>query len=299
MSFWDSVRNLFNPKPKEYQPPTDVPVDQFPENNTGVIEGKRDTDFVAGKAGDSASKIPYEIVLPSGDWRQFVPVGEQQFFPNFDTMACVSYSNNNSAELQLKQSTGLEFNFSDRALSVLSETTKQGNYLYKVADVGRNIGRFLESDYPDDNPIPTSWDDYNKPLTPDLMKKAFRFNEAYQWVGTDKATLQKYLKQAPIQIIVNNGTHAVCLVYVDDSGYWYYDSYKEFLKKTTIAPSSALQIIVKPMTQFVHRKGTSEYGFYVPSPDIAAIKARGEQLGYPIVDSKGVVAWNKAKDIII
>ncbi len=304
MNISDFFKNLFSKPARDYSK-MDVPVNSFPENNQGIIPGPQQ---LLGNYGAADQKIPYQINLPSGDWRDFVPIGEQQYYnpltyspavnaPVFDTMACTDYSNNNLAEVALKQATGLEFNFSDRALSVLSETTKNGNYLSKVADVGRNIGRILESDYPDGGA--TSWDDYNKPLPPDLLKKAFRFNEQYQWVKTDKATLQYYLKQSPIQIIINNQTHAVCLVHVDDSGFWYYDSYPPYLKKMTVLPDYALQIIVKPMTQFVKKKGTGEFGFYVPAPDVSALKARGEQLGYPIVDAAGNVAWDKAKEFTL
>lgn len=294
--------NFFSGKPT-FVVPKDVPTDQFPENNTGIIEGKQDGDYdvVAGN-----SPIPYQIVLPSGDWRPFMVKGEWQFYQPmqysppvrvnaFDTMACTDYSNNNCAEIALKQNTGLEFNFSDRALSVLSGTTKQGNYLSKVADVGRNVGRILESDYSDDGAV--NWEDYNKPLSADLLKRAYRFNEAYQWVATDKASMQYHLKQAPIQIIINNATHAVCCVFVDENGWWYMDSYDPFLKRTTVQPTSALQLIIKPITQFVHVAGTGEYGFYVGAPSVEDLRNKGMLLGMPVVQDDGSIPFAKAREI--
>ena len=275
----------------------EIPTNDFPNVNTGIAPGQqqRDEDYHQLAAG--ASPIKYEVVLPNGDWRDFVPNGEKQSFQNFDSMSCVSYSNNNSAEIQLKQATGLDFNFSDRALSVLGKTTPQGAFLSVVADVGRNIGRILESDYPDDGA--TSWDDFEKPLSDDILKKAFRFNEAYQWIPTDLDSLRYYLKQSPIQIIINYNTHAVCLVYADESGFYYFDSYPPYLKKTTVQPNYALQIIVKPITQFVKKKGTGEYGFYAGGVDLADLANIGARLGYPIIKPDGTAPWDKAKEIII
>lgn len=276
--------------------PANVTTDQFPGKNTGVIDGKQPNDF---DVAAGTSTIPYEIVLPNGDWRPYLVVGEQQWFPTFDTMACTDYSNNNCAEIQLKQSTGLEFNFSDRALSVLSGTTLEGNLCSKVADVGRNVGRILESDYPDDQGNPQTWQDYNAPLPAGLLQKAYRFNEQYQWVATDKASMQYHLKQAPIQIIIDNQTHAVCCVFVDDTGWWYFDSYSPWLKKTTVEPTAALQIIVKPITQFVHLTGTGQYGFLAWAPTQDDLKNKGMQLGMPVVQTDGSIPWAKAKEITI
>lgn len=297
MNIWDTIKNLFNPGPKTYTPPDNVPVDSFPKVNSGVIEGKRDSDFVAGKAGDSASPIPYQIVLPSGDWRPYLVIGEKQWYPTFDSMGCTGYSDNNTAEIQLKQSTGLEFNFSDEAINFLAGCTQQGNYLYKPADVARKQGRILQKDWTILNPA--TWQDLQKPIPPEILAKAIFFNEAYQWVATDKASMQVHLKQAPVQIIINNGTHAVCCVFVDDSGWWYMDSYDPYLKKTTVQPSSGLQIVVKPMTQFVHLTGTQTYGFLVPAIDPPSLIARGNDLGMPIAKADGSVDFTKAKEITV
>ncbi len=278
-----------------------VPIDSKPDKNTGILVGEqqRPTDYI--HLPGAVPAVPYEIRQPDGDWRPFQVRGEQQSFRPpapalpFDTFNCTGYSNNNSAEVQLKQQTGVEYDFSDRALSVLAECTKQGNYLYKPADVGRNIGRILEQDYPDDGA--TSWEDYNKPLPAELMQKVFRFNEAYIWVPTDRASLKYHLKQAPLQCIVYNNTHAILLVYVDDNYYWYFDSYAPFLKRTTEAPSYALKIVVKPITQFVKQKGTNEFGFYAGGVNLADLKNTGQRLGYPIIRDDGSVPWDKAREI--
>jgi len=278
---FDWLKNLFK---KEYKEPSYVPLNSFPQINTGVLDGKQDTDYIAG-----ASPIPYEVVLPSGDWRPFMVIGERQNYQTFDSMGCTGYSNNNSAEIQLKQSTGFEYNFSDEALNYLAGCTPKGNFLYKPADTARTQGRILQKDWS----LPNSliWEDLQKPIPEEILNKAIFFKESYQWI-TDKSTLKYRLKQAPIQVIVDNNSHAVVLLYVDNF-YWYMDSYPPYLKKTS-AIGSALQIIVKPMTQFVHLQGTQEYGLYVASKDIESLKANGEKLGMPFGNS---IPFNKAKDI--
>ena len=62
--------------------------------NYGVIEGARETDYVAGS-------LPYEVRVPDGDWKQFLPKEEYQKLNGVETMACVSFSANNSVETTL------------------------------------------------------------------------------------------------------------------------------------------------------------------------------------------------------
>src|SRR5688572_17774217 len=109
-------------------------MNEDPNKNLGVLVGIRETDYVAGT-------IPYEVRVPLGDWRPYVPKEERQYSDNVETNGCVSFSMNNLLEMQHKQQTGQEVNFSDRALAKMSGTNPdQGNYLYKVADEVRNSG---------------------------------------------------------------------------------------------------------------------------------------------------------------
>lgn len=282
----DFLQPAYNPQ---------VTVDELPPHNTGVLEGQRPEDFVAGKIG----ALPYEIVNSSGDWRNYQVRGEKQWYPSFDTMNCTSYANNNSAEIQLKFKTGYEFNFSDRAMGVLAGNTLQGNYLYKPADVGRLLGRVLEEDYPNDDGA-QSWYEYHKMLPPSL--RLIRFNESYEWVPTDKTSLKYHLRQAPIQMVIVGGAlkHAVVLVHIDTQGYWYVDSYSPFIKLTTQAPSSALKVVVKPMSNsiFYHKQGSQEYGFAMPALSEDALKNLALLLGKPeLIKTDGKIDFAQAKEV--
>lgn len=225
----------------------------FPSDNQGVIPGQREEDYKAGT-------LPYSEVLPSGDWRPFCPDGERQSSRYADTQGCVSFSNNNAAEIQLKQQ-GISINFSDRFLAKMSGTTRVGNYQYTVEDTARKVGRVLESDYP--TPEDFTWDSYYAPIPLEIQKKAAIFEEGYEWLPTDAASLKYHLKQAPIQITIpgDNPYHAVVLVAIENGLFYYFDSYAPYIKTMSTRPASAMKIIIKaksmnPFAQLLNLDGT-------------------------------------------
>jgi len=254
-------------------------MNDFPKTNLGVLEGKRDSDFIAGI-------LPYQVVLPNYDWRPHCPDGEPQFSNKADCMGCVSFSNNNSAEVQLKQQ-GLSYNFSDRWLAKTSGTTPDGNYLYKVADVGRNIGRVLEADYPP--PTDWTWDTYYSEIPASVNSKVIQFDEAYEWIPTDATSLIYHLKQAPIQITIPapHPNHAVLLVYVDGNTAYYYDSYPPYLKTMDVSLiSSALKILVKPKfmnkAKVIKSKTSPTVYICYPVPDMDFLNKNADLQGISV-----------------
>src|SRR3990167_5704899 len=138
----------------------------YPFENDGVIEGRRDTDFAAGT-------LPYEERNPSGDWTPYLVRVEQQYSMNTDTKACVSYSANNALEIQIKFLTGQEVNLSDRWLAKMSDTTQQGNWLYKVADVLRKQGAVIDSEWPE--PPNYTWDSYYAEIPQVMQERGLEF----------------------------------------------------------------------------------------------------------------------------
>lgn len=203
--------------------------------NYGVLLGHRPTDYIAG-----SSPIEYKVVLQDGNWEKFLPTGERQ--RNFlETMACVSFSACNSIEIQEKQQTGIEMNYSDRWIALMSETTPQGNWLWKVGDTVRKYGMVLESDFPSKQNM--SWDDYYS-ITPE--KKAELIEKGKAWLQkwdvktefintsismwyTVKEDLIKHIKHAPLQIVKPG--HAITNFYNQDDVANYFDSYLPFKKK--------------------------------------------------------------------
>lgn len=197
--------------------------------NYGVIEGKRDTDFVAGT-------IPYKELNPTGNWKNYLPPGEWQHSNFADSMACVSFSLLNAIETQEKFLTGKQTNYSDRWLALMSETTPEGNYLYKVADTVRKYGLVKEESWP--TPANFTWESYYaKPSAKkqaELLAEGKKWLEthtfAYEWIGTTLEEIQKNLKHTPLQVVIPG--HAIeGFNEVGDTTH-YFDSYTPFEKTT-------------------------------------------------------------------
>lgn len=216
-------------------------MDIYPTKNTGFLQETRPKDFLQGI-------IPYEVVLESGDWRPYLPTGELQKM-NTDSMACVSFSNNNLAEISLKQQ-GFEYNFSDRALAKLSGTTGAGNSMARVFNTAVNEGRILESDWP--TPQGFTWNEFYKPVPLEVRQKAIFFDEQSQILAPKLETLKYHLKQSPIQIGIPSPipNHAVVLVHIEGTTAFYFDSFPgatNYLKTMPVSDiDSALKIIIKP-----------------------------------------------------
>jgi len=215
--------------------------EDIPQQNTGVLLGS------VTKALWIAGQIPYEIVLQSGDWRPYLPIGEKQRPYSTDMMACVTFSAESDIEIQSKQQNGIEPNWSDRFIAKLSGTTPQGNYLDKVADTLRLFGVVKEEEWP--FPPNATWNSYYSEIPQEVKDKAIKLDIAYESISGDKASLLYHLKQAPIQIIVTKTvpTHAVCLVHIEGDTAYYFDSYSPYLKTINVANiyGYALKIVLK------------------------------------------------------
>lgn len=216
--------------------------------NHGVLLGKRPEDWVAGSIGS----LPYEVRLPSGDWRPYLVTKEYQKAKE-DSMSCVSFSAITCIEMQEKFLTGKESNYSDRWIAKMSGTTKEGNYLYKVGDAIRNLGLVKETSYP--APANFTFAQYHAEI-PEVKKQEL-LAEGQEWkekwdvktefinnsIGiwyTAKEDLMKHLKQAPIQIVIPG--HAVVDIFCEEDLLNYFDTYKPFEKKT---PYSNIQTAYK------------------------------------------------------
>lgn len=207
--------------------------------NHGVILGVRGSDYVAGT-------LPYEVRNPSGDWIPYLPVGEVQKGRD-DWMDCVSRSYTNSIEIQERFLTGQESNYSDRLLAKRSETTKQGNYLYKVADIGRNEGLVSQKSWPDTG---GDWDEQYADIPQAKLDQLLEEGKSWfnKWdvknedVPVAKKSLQHHLKHAPIQIILPG--HSVVEILNNDSIEKFFDSYEPFLKNRTQQVLFAKKIVL-------------------------------------------------------
>jgi len=254
--------------------------------NLGVIIETKPTDFFAGA-------LPYEVINPTGEWRNFTPPGENQFSNHADSMACVTFSALNVLETQYKFLTGQKINFSDRFIAKLSGTTPQGNSIQKVLDTIRKYGLVLEADYP--TPASFTWDEYYADIPPEVLAKAQKFDISYEFGSTDYL---KDLKQAPLQMVIEktNPYHAVEMINLTEE----FDSYVPYVKPQK-SIHTVCKIILKGVsmsnTQFVHKQGTAEYGFYIPATNEEAIKDKALNFGIDILDNTGNIDYTKPKEV--
>jgi hypothetical protein len=220
-------------------------MEDIPKENTGVLIGQRDTDFIAGI-------LPYEVRNEKGDWRPHLVKEEKQYSENVDTMGCVSFSMNNCLEIQHKHQTGEEVNFSDRFLAKMSETTPQGNYLYKVADAVRKYGLITEEQWP--TPPAYTWASYYADIPQEVKDKAQKMEMGYEWITPSKNDLLYHLKHAPIQIVIPepHPNHAVVLVAIEGDKAFYFDTYAPYLKSISVSKiNSALKPVLTMQNEFV------------------------------------------------
>ena len=88
----------------------------------GFISEPKGTDFIFG-----AGKIPEVVLQPNGDWTDFLTTKEFQAPYNFETYACVTFTILNCIEILIKRQYGIEKNYSDRFLAIVSGTKNPGN----------------------------------------------------------------------------------------------------------------------------------------------------------------------------
>lgn len=225
----------------------------------GFIEDKiKDTDYILG-----GFQIPVNVLQEDGSWLDYLPIRERQLKQGVETQSCVTFATLNVVEILIKRLFDKEENYSDRYLSIASETTPVGNSPSKVADTLRKVSGCINEDLlPFSEDIKT-WEDYYspKPLPENLKRKGKKWLSKYSFKyervfrgGTLKEKQEKLkegLFYSPLGVSVyawaeRNGmyykpegvrdTHYVVLVGYKQGEYWLvFDSYPAsdgiFLKK--------------------------------------------------------------------
>ena len=243
--------------------------------NSGVILGNQPTDYFAGVN----SPIPYLVRIPDGNWTPFAFDQRNQFCvcqgKVVDFMSCVTCSLLSTIEAQEFFLTGKQVKYSRRWLAKISGTTREGNYLYKVADAVRNIGLVLESSYPD---IVGTWEDYYADIPPALNARLLqeaglwktKWDFAYEFLQVTDPNLDYHLKHSPIQVVIPG--HAIAGIYSPDQLMQYLDSYAPYFKK---APVAGLQAAMKGiltakgiLAREIGWQGLPELGVYIPADSL-------------------------------
>jgi hypothetical protein len=271
-------------------------MEDVPKYNTGFIEGSGTKDLWLG------GTIPYEIVLPSGDWRSFLPTAEKQKNPT-ETMACVTFSDLSCLEIQHKQQTGIEPNWSDRFIAKLSGTTINGNRFDVVADTVRLSGVVKEQDWP----YISGWDNFYAPIPQSVIDKASKLDVAYEAITPAETELLYHLKQAPLQISIKLPfpNHAVCLIHIDNGLAYYFDSYSPFVKSIAVNKiARAFKIVLKTKEEqmkLVNDKGTvylvtgNKDKRKIGIADLQSLGLFGDEPQIPM-DTSGIKEYNTIVD---
>lgn len=251
---------------------------------TGFLYRYDPTNYILG-----ASPLEKPDIMLSGDWSNYLPIGEKQYkYATFDTFCCTSFSFLNQFEAWVKYlvdknlfypgqretlnslgyfSSG-EFNCSDRALGIMSGTMPNGNYFDKVADTARNMGLVPEYMLPFGGNTQKEYLD-PKLITKEILATSKKFLEIfkieYEWVAVDQAGLVNIparLKKGPLWIAIPQiGTHAV----VEHKEGFYFDSYEPYVK-TIDGIAYVMQVfvsLIKPSTQtWKYFKATEKTGTF-------------------------------------
>ena len=274
---------------------------ETPYENKGVILGRRPEDWVAG----AASGVAYEVRNPSGDWRPYLPPGENQYSDRGDSMSCVTYSALNSIEMQEKLLTGTAPDYGDRWTAKRSGTMRNGNYLYKVADTIRKEGLVLESDYP--TPLSYNWDEYHaeipEPLSSQLLAKGQdwlkKWTVGYEWITVSQDSFRYHLKHAPIQVVIPG--HAIVEILCEADIVSYFDTYAPYIKQVNVGGiQDALKIVLTAKTQMTSNgllvQNGQEFGIYLPATTVEGLASLMLNIGKEVPRTPdGKVDFTKIK----
>ncbi len=251
--------------------------------NTGFLERpEKDTDYIAGVD----SGIEYKINVFNGDWTDYNSKPELQKQNGLETMRCATQSGYGKIEPQINlwlttNKISKEFRdflydngfieegkvqLSFHAMSILTETMPNGNYLEKVARMIRKYG--LIPKYLLEFGAATTWEEYmdKSHITPEMLaigKKSLEFIDIqFEWVITPNRSTGKtkkqladimlyHEKQAPLQIAKDG--HATYFYNGEtDIRHNQRDSYKPFEKTRPYdwSPPWVMKIVVTEKNEF-------------------------------------------------
>jgi hypothetical protein len=176
--------------------------------NYGYIPDEiKDEDYVFG-----GLQLPDEILQPSGNWADFLPVDEFQRKNNIETQNCTAFGTLNCLETLIRRKFGGTPNYSDRAVGIAAGTSPiEGNTPQRVIETIRKEPCIVdEEDLPFDDSIKTPFQYFTpNPLSSYLISKAklWPFAIGHEWVFKGKASnkpqlLMEALKRSPLGVSV-------------------------------------------------------------------------------------------------
>lgn len=197
------------------------------------------------------SGLKRTILQPDRNWRPSLPALEIQRTPEYDTMACVTFSAWNGVEALAFKKYGIRLNKSDRFTAKMSGTTANGNNFWDVAQSIAKLHGFVDEEkwpFKDCKTFQIFYADVPQ-MVVELGLKSLdgEFKINYEAVWDTPESLYDALQYAPIQVGIyaygqfvngvyqrseNRGNHAVLLFNAVEGEYWeIYDHYENAFKK--------------------------------------------------------------------
>src|SRR3990167_59139 len=202
-------------------------------------------DYILG----GISKIPKEVLVPDGQWDNYLPTEEFQNIQGIETSACATFHTLNPVEILIKRLYNKDENFSDRFLAWNSGTSTQGNSPHTVSEYLRKGGVPYQMQWPNFDNV-DSFEEFYKTPPAKLIEKARDFLNNYsfshEWVNTDTESLKNALQYSPLGASVQaweekdgynirtqpKDNHWVVIYGYKDKEYWkVFDSYENTHKK--------------------------------------------------------------------
>ena len=197
-------------------------------------------DYVFG------SNLPLEVINPSGNWEEWLPVFEHQAI-NYETWGCTIYSTLNQVETYFKKVFGFEPNYAERFNYNLVGITPPGASPSLAYESIRKQGVIDEPLLPRPNTLEEFLQP--KPMLSGFLKKGLEFLDKYEfkheWVDSPNPdTIKEALKYSPISVSVTawiqeNGlyvdrgmpnSHWTMAFKVEDGKIHIFDSYDSSIK---------------------------------------------------------------------
>lgn len=224
-------------------------------------------------------------------WLPYIPAYTSQYSvaTATDSESCVSHSIVAILEMLL----GNRFRFSPRAVAYFSATTIEGNTLANVLDSVNKVGLIPYALWP--TPDHFTWAEYYTPVPKEIWQQAIK---------VDVSMIPADILKSPLWTILDFGTnnHVVAQLTINKPHNLYFDSETGDPVKTIYQPTvsqHSLKINKFNMTnaEFVHKAGTSEYGFYLPATSEESIKDKALNLGLSITKPDNTVDFSQAKEV--
>lgn len=304
-----------------------------------LVPDKR--DYIAGEIIDD---------ICVDNWLDYITIGEKQNWVYGDSSGCVSFASLNAIESKLNyylkegfipENTvkwfkdngyliGDEFNFSDRYIAKLAQTTIQGNSANQVLNTIRKYGLIPESKWTfamDDRNNKATWDDYMSEIPQELIDLGQEFLKRIKitYFRIQREDFAYYIKQSPIMTFVRpcspeNGiyyqcdrpvNHAICIVDSEDYDV-VLDSYEKNRDKQGIERYLRYYIsdynyhesgfifnfefMAEHFVKILKDENSSTVGFFIPATSEDALKTLSLAFGIEIGKLDAQEDWDKIID---